>query len=69
MSVYEGNTLRHCSRCDDESKYLIRFIRANNVPEYVCWRCVKREDKRMHRYSPTWARQRRQLGRVVVSAS
>jgi hypothetical protein len=67
MSFYESDTLRHCSRCDDESKYLIRFMRPNNIPEYVCWRCVKQEDKRVHRYSPTWTRQRRQPVRGIAS--
>ena len=65
MSIYKGDTLRHCSRCDTESKYLIRFMRPNNVTEYVCWRCVKREDKRMHSYSLTWTRQRRQPDRMI----
>lgn len=69
MSVYERGTLRHCYRCDDESKYLIRFMGPNNVPEHVCWRCVKREDKRVHRYSPTWTRMRRQPAHVTAGIS
>jgi hypothetical protein len=65
----EAEVIRHCPRCDGESNYFIKFMSPNNQPEYVCWECVKREDKRKHRFSPAWKRRRRSLTKVVVGTS
>lgn len=64
MSVTRGELLRHCERCDRESTYLINFLSPDNVPEMICWGCVREEDQRGMGHSPLWARQRRAAGRI-----
>jgi hypothetical protein len=64
MSVMEGEMLRHCERCNRESKYLISHLNPDNVPELVCWECVEQEDQRSMRFSPSWTRQRRAVSRI-----
>jgi hypothetical protein len=69
MSFLERQVLPHCSRCDRVSQYLVQFLSPDNQTEQVCWKCVKREDKRHHRFSPAWKRQRRPTRRVAVNTS
>ena len=64
MSVTEGRVIRHCERCDRESKYLINLLSPHNVPEMVCWKCVEQVDQRSMRFSPSWTRQRRAVSRA-----
>ena len=64
MSVMGGESLRHCERCDRESKYLINFLSPDDVPELVCWNCVEQEDQRSMKFSPSWTRQRRAVSRI-----
>ena len=64
MLRMEGEALRHCERCDRESKYLISHLSPGNVPELVCWECVEQEDQRSMGFSPSRARQRRAVSRI-----
>ncbi|HEX8177970.1 MAG TPA: hypothetical protein VF525_00360 [Pyrinomonadaceae bacterium] len=37
-----------CERCDRESQYLIKQLAADNSVHYVCWDCLRREEKRIN---------------------
>ncbi len=60
----QGGLLRHCERCDRESTYLINFLSPDDVPELICWECVREEDQRDIRHSLSWTRQRRSVSRI-----
>ena len=64
MKVVGGESLRHCERCDSESKYLINFLSPDDVPELICWECVRQEDQRSMRFNPSWTRQRRAVSSI-----
>jgi len=46
MAFQEDDPIRHCDRCDEESRRLITFLSPDNVTELLCWRCVRQEDQR-----------------------
>lgn len=60
----QGELLRLCERCDRESQYLINFLSPDNVPELICWDCVREGDQRDIRHSPSGTRQRRSVSRI-----
>ena len=37
-----------CDRCDRESEHLIRKLAPDNTVQYVCWDCLRREEKRVN---------------------
>jgi len=37
-----------CDRCDRESDRLIRQLAPDNTVRYVCWDCLRREEKRVN---------------------
>jgi hypothetical protein len=55
MPESEKNSSNYCERCDQESKHLIKFVGADNLPHYVCWSCLHREEKRVN-LKETWRR-------------
>ena len=67
MSVTEGEVIRHCERCDRESKHLINSLSPHNVPELVCWECVEQEDQRSRRISAAGGSVRRGHGNGALS--
>ena len=58
MFFQEDDPVRHCSRCDEESRHLIPFLSPDNVPELVCWSCVREEERRDGRLNTGWSRRR-----------
>ncbi|MGH9941283.1 MAG: hypothetical protein ACRD9R_02870 [Pyrinomonadaceae bacterium] len=47
-----------CERCDRESLHYIKQTEPDNSVHYVCWDCLRREEKRVN-VSRTWKRSRR----------
>lgn len=45
----------YCERCNQESQHLIKSIGMDNLPHYVCWSCLYREEKRVN-LKATWRR-------------
>ncbi len=37
-----------CERCDRESRHLIRQVAPDNSVSYVCWDCLRRQEKRIN---------------------
>ncbi|HYX41890.1 MAG TPA: hypothetical protein VE821_09350 [Pyrinomonadaceae bacterium] len=37
-----------CQRCDRESEHLIRQVAPDNSVHYVCWDCLRREEKHVN---------------------
>ena len=58
MSASEEKVSYTCERCDQESQHVIKFMGTDNQPHYVCWSCLRREEKRIN-LKETWKRGRR----------
>lgn len=50
-----SDSINHCVKCDDETKYLIWAFNQDLILEPVCWRCFERADKRIN-VRPGWTR-------------
>ena len=44
----EETTQGVCQRCDRESTHLIRQVAPDNSVHYVCWDCLRREEKHVN---------------------
>jgi hypothetical protein len=46
------NTPEHtpvvCERCDRESQHMIKLLARDNTAHYVCWDCLRREEKHIN---------------------
>ncbi len=54
----QEQTPQVCARCDRESQHLIKQLAPDNSARYVCWDCLRREEKRVN-VSPRFRRARR----------
>ena len=63
----DNKSYLHCSRCDSETRGLIKFKSPNNQPYYLCSRCVEQEDKREMKFSTSWRRSRRPTSKIAVA--
>ena len=52
-----------CDRCDRESQHLIKLVEPDNSAHYVCWDCLRREEKGINT-SARFKRERRATGRL-----
>lgn len=53
-----SDSINHCVKCDDETKYLIWAFNHELILEPICWRCFERADKGIN-VRPGWTRRRR----------
>ena len=37
-----------CERCDRESRHLHKLLAADNSVHYVCWDCLRRQEKHIN---------------------
>ena len=58
MPEAEQNTSGYCERCHRDSQHVIKSIGLDNLPHYVCWSCLYREEKRVN-LKKNWRRGRR----------
>jgi len=57
MSQLE-HEIRRCQRCDRETNHVVESIDDDNRPQFVCWECVERDEKRFNT-KPGWRRANR----------
>ena len=57
-STQEEHTTGVCERCDRESQRLIKQVAPDNSTRYICWDCLRREEKRIN-VQPRFKRARR----------
>lgn len=67
LELMHNKSLPHCSRCDSETRRLIKFKSPDNQPYYLCSRCVELDDKREMRLTPSWRRSRRPTSKTVAA--
>ena len=53
-----SDSINHCVKCDDETRYLIWAFNHELILEPVCWQCFERADKRIN-VRPGWTRLQR----------
>ena len=53
-----SDSINHCVKCDNETRYLIWAFNHDLILEPVCWRCFERGDKGIN-IKPDWKRLRR----------
>ena len=58
MASTQEQTPGVCERCDRESEHLIKQLAPDNSAHYVCWDCLRREEKRVN-VQPRFKRDRR----------
>ncbi len=61
-----SDSINHCVKCDDETRYLIWAFNHDLILEPICWRCFERADKHINTKSG-WKRWRRNSYPVWLS--
>lgn len=50
-----SDSINHCVKCDDETRYLTWAFNHDLILEPICWRCFERADKHIN-VRPGWKR-------------
>jgi len=58
MATTEEKDARVCERCERESAHMIMLTERDNSFHYVCWDCLRREEKHIN-INRRWKRERR----------
>lgn len=61
-----SDSINHCVKCDDETRYLIWAFNHDLVLQPVCWRCFARADQHINT-KPNWKRLSRAASTVCIT--